>query len=378
MDHGRAGEPPPPARNLPEHYRWMGLSIVVALAALAIAATRAPDNLLLSLPFVLAWLAAPALVYWLSLVRPDRETSELTADDAAKLRSIARHTWRYFETFVTAEDNHLPPDNFQEDPRPTVAHRTSPTNIGLYLLSVVAARDFGWIGLLDKAERLEATLGTMNRMQRFRGHFYNWYDTTDLRPLDPEYVSSVDSGNLAGHLIVARQSLRGGDRRPAPRPGRLHGHRRLPRPDARSTLPPARDCPATASPARRSPARSTRSRPNLQSQPFGGADPVATLVRLDEQAAKNRRSGRTPSSRPRTSAAASEVAAWAAATRATIDSHLRDLALIPDAFAGARDKDERSFPLRVLRPRREPQRAVAAVAAAPSQELASGVAERCR
>ena len=96
----------------------------------------------------------------------------------------------------------LPPDNFQEEPKPVVAHRTSPTNLGLYLLSVTAARDFGWIGMLETVERLEATLETMSRLERYRGHFYNWYDTLDLRPLDPKYISSVDSGNLAGHLIA--------------------------------------------------------------------------------------------------------------------------------------------------------------------------------
>ena len=118
------------------------------------------------------------------------------------LRLIARRTWRFFETFVTAKDHSLPPDNFQEEPKPTAAHRTSPTNIGLYLLSAVAANDFGWLGMIDTVDRLGATLSAMNRLERFRGHFYNWYDTHDLRPLDPKYISSVDSGNLAGHLIA--------------------------------------------------------------------------------------------------------------------------------------------------------------------------------
>ena len=103
----------------------------------------------------------------------------------------------------------LPPDNFQEDPRPVVAHRTSPTNMGLYLLSAVSARDFGWSGTLDFVERVEATFATMNRLERYRGHFYNWYDTRDLRPLDPRYVSTVDSGNLAGHLIALANACRG-------------------------------------------------------------------------------------------------------------------------------------------------------------------------
>src|SRR5207244_4795172 len=110
--------------------------------------------------------------------------------------------------FVGPDDHALPPDNFQEDPKPVVAHRTSPTNLGLYLLSTVAARDFGWIGAIDAVERLEATIETMSRLERFRGHFYNWYATTDLRPLDPRYVSSVDSGNLAGHLITLAQACR--------------------------------------------------------------------------------------------------------------------------------------------------------------------------
>ena len=107
----------------------------------------------------------------------------------------------------------MPPDNFQEEPKPVLAHRTSPTNLGLYLLSVVAAHDFGWLGTLETAERLDATLTTMNGLECFRGHFYNWYDTRNLRPLDPKYVSSVDSGNLAGHLIATWQRDAGDDRR---------------------------------------------------------------------------------------------------------------------------------------------------------------------
>ena len=132
----------------------------------------------------------------------------LSLADAATLRLIARRTWRFFETFVTAEDNMLAPDNFQEDPKPVLAHRTSPTNLGLYLLSAIAAHDFGWIGTHETVERMEATLATMSRLELFRGHFYNWYETRDLRPLEPKYVSSVDSGNLAGHLIAFANACR--------------------------------------------------------------------------------------------------------------------------------------------------------------------------
>src|SRR3546814_8918943 len=95
----------------------------------------------------------------------------------------------------------LPPDNFQETPSPVLARRTSPTNLGLYLLSTASAHDFGWAGARDTIERLDATMATMMKLDRYRGHFYNWYDTESLRALDPQYVSSVDSGNLAGHLV---------------------------------------------------------------------------------------------------------------------------------------------------------------------------------
>ncbi len=153
-------------------------------------------------PFAGLWVLSPVIARWAS--EPPRAAGHLDIgpSDARSLRLIGRRTWRFFETFVTAEDNMLPPDNFQEDPKPAVAHRTSPTNIGLYLLSVVAAHDFGWLGTLDALERLEATFATLGKMERHRGHFYNWYDSSDLHALEPKYISSVDSGNLAGHLIA--------------------------------------------------------------------------------------------------------------------------------------------------------------------------------
>ncbi len=159
-------------------------------------------------PFAVLWVLSPIVARWASLPAPAAGHLSMALNDALALRLIARRTWRYFETFVTVEDNMLPPDNFQEDPKPVIAHRTSPTNLGLYLLSVVAARDFGWLGTLGTVERLEATLSTMEKLERFRGHFYNWYDTSDLHPLEPKYISSVDSGNLAGHLIALSNACR--------------------------------------------------------------------------------------------------------------------------------------------------------------------------
>src|SRR5207237_2019039 len=91
--------------------------------------------------------------------------------------------------------------------RGQVAHRTSPTNIGLYLLSTLAAHDFGFITLPALLERIEKTLDTLERLELYRGHFLNWYDTLTLKPLPPAYVSTVDSGNLMGCLIVVRQGL---------------------------------------------------------------------------------------------------------------------------------------------------------------------------
>ncbi|MDH5319746.1 MAG: protein ndvB [Nitrospira sp.] len=190
-------------------YRRMAGGVALAVvAAGGVALFGSYESWVAVAPFVLLWLSAPAVARWVSL--PPRLTGvgPIAPADARTLRLIARRTWRFFETFVSPEDHALPPDNFQEDPNPVVAHRTSPTNIGLYLLSTLAARDLGWLGTLDATERLEATLATMNRLELLSGHFYNWYDTRTLRPLDPKYVSTVDSGNLAGHLLVVGNGCR--------------------------------------------------------------------------------------------------------------------------------------------------------------------------
>jgi cyclic beta-1,2-glucan synthetase len=183
-------------------YRGMagGVALGLTLAAGVVAAV--PASWPLVLPFALLWAGAPALAFRISRATPKARLLSISSADATDLRLIARRTWRFFETFVTPVDNMLPPDNFQEAPRPALAHRTSPTNIGLYLLSAVAARDFGWAGTIETVERLEAALDSMRKLARFKGHFFNWYDTQNLGALEPVYVSSVDSGNLAGHLIA--------------------------------------------------------------------------------------------------------------------------------------------------------------------------------
>lgn len=158
-------------------------------------------------PFAIVWLAAPAIAHWLSISTALEDELSASEFDRRSLRVIARRTYRYFEQFVTASENMLPPDNFQEDPKAVIAHRTSPTNIGLYLLSTASARELGWIGLAQAVEKIESSFNSIQKLEKFRGHLFNWYDTESLIPLEPRYISSVDSGNLAGHLIALANCL---------------------------------------------------------------------------------------------------------------------------------------------------------------------------
>jgi cyclic beta-1,2-glucan glucanotransferase len=204
-------------------YRWMSGGVVLAGGAALVVAFVGRDAWAPAAPFLLLWALSPVIARRASLPGALAGAAPLADADAQSLRLVARRTWRYFETFITAEDHALPPDNLQEDPTPVIAHRTSPTNIGLYLLSVVAARDFGWIGTRDTVDRLDATLATMQTLERFHGHFYNWYDTGDLHPLEPRFISAVDSGNLAGHLIALGAACRQMAAAPAAATGWLGG-----------------------------------------------------------------------------------------------------------------------------------------------------------
>jgi cyclic beta-1,2-glucan glucanotransferase len=185
-------------------WRWMRPACGLALALLALIAFGFQDRLPVAAPFLIVWLLSPALAYWISRPLPVREIV-LSERERAELRRIARRTWRFFETFVGPEDHHLPPDNFQEDPHAVVAHRTSPTNISTFLLATLAAHDLGYLNRSELIENLDLTCSSLEQLERFRGHFYNWYETETLRPLMPTYISTVDSGNFAGHLIALRQ-----------------------------------------------------------------------------------------------------------------------------------------------------------------------------
>ncbi|CAH0338566.1 glucoamylase family protein [Rhizobium sp. CECT 9324] len=194
--------------SIGSYYGSMRHAPILAVLSVGVAALPGGYGYLIGLPFACLWVLSPLLAWYVSQSAETEDSLEVPEHVAIELRKIARRTWRYFETFVTAGDNYLPPDNFQETPEPVVAHRTSPTNIGVYLLSVVSARHFGWLSFEQTIERLEQTIATIERMDKYRGHLFNWYHTDTLQTLGPRYISAVDSGNLAGHLIAISSACR--------------------------------------------------------------------------------------------------------------------------------------------------------------------------
>ncbi len=304
------------------HLRWSPL--LAATAGLLVGVFR-PESWPVAAPLVLYWALAPALAWWLSVPQGRLERRRLSPEDKRRLRLVARRTWRFFETFVNEREHALPPDNFQEDPDAVVAHRTSPTNMGMYLLSTQAAHDFGWIGISDMVRRLEATLETMASMRRHHGHFFNWYGTMDLEPLEPLYISTVDSGNLAGHLITLAQGCRQRIGRPLPGPHVADG--------IRDALEPLREA--------------------LERFPHGARTEVVTPSQLREALSAMKAELDEAPSAPEWSAwfarvetraeslldmvrtlagvghaSSSELEDWATAVRDTVQSHARDLALL--------------------------------------------------
>ena len=181
--------------------RTMSVAPLTAALSLVTIAVVNPQTLAIASPFLIAWGASPAIAWWLSRLIP-LPVVRLNDPQRQFLRKMARRTWRYFEVFVTAEDNWLPPDNVHVNPREVIASRTSPTNIGMALLADLAAFDFGYCSGTRLMNRTHKTFGTLAKLERHQGHFFNWYDTKTLAPLLPRYVSTVDSGNLAGHLRV--------------------------------------------------------------------------------------------------------------------------------------------------------------------------------
>ncbi len=185
--------------------RMLGGQVLV-IGCLTIVSLLAPACQILSIPLTVFWVSAPFWVFLIS--RPIRErVYHFQSQDYSFLRNIALRTWLFFENTVGPENNWLPPDNLQIEPANGIAHRTSPTNIGLMLASTVAARDFGYLTTSTMLERIQHTLDTLKLLPRWNGHFYNWYDTLTLKPLQPVYISTVDSGNLVAYLLTVKQSF---------------------------------------------------------------------------------------------------------------------------------------------------------------------------
>ncbi|HSC79993.1 MAG TPA: glucoamylase family protein, partial [Chitinolyticbacter sp.] len=186
--------------------RRMWVAPVTAIATGVAVAQLGAAPMLAAAPILLLWLLSPAIASWVSQPIELRETT-LSASQIRFLRGVTRRTWAFFEHLAGPTDHWLPPDNYQQYRQVTVAHRTSPTNIGLGLLANLTAYDFGYISTGQLVFRTANTLHTLRRMERYRGHWYNWYDTRTLEPLYPRYVSTVDSGNLAGHLMILQTGL---------------------------------------------------------------------------------------------------------------------------------------------------------------------------
>jgi cyclic beta-1,2-glucan synthetase len=157
-----------------------------------------------ALPPVLSWLSAPA-VAWLLSLRGKSSQDKISKNEQALLRDTAKRTWNYFNHYLTPRYNYLIPDNLQVFPEERVAERTSPTNIGLSLLAIVSAYDLGFLSLSEAVAKLDAVLASLEKLERFQGHFLNWYEITQARALTPRYVSTVDSGNLVGHLMLLEE-----------------------------------------------------------------------------------------------------------------------------------------------------------------------------
>ena len=188
-------------------WREMTVEPLSALAVTLLILILRPDSLAAAAPFLLGWMVSPYIAVRISR-RVSRVSMQLSQKQEHDLRLLARSTWLFFEHFIGPEDHWLPPDHFQEDPRGLVAHRTSPTNIGLLLLSTLAAYDLGYIGAEELELRVRNAFEILGQLERNRGHFLNWYDTQSLTPLPPRYISTVDSGNLAACLLVLQQGFK--------------------------------------------------------------------------------------------------------------------------------------------------------------------------
>ena len=195
------------ADDLPGFIRAMIVSPLTAvlIGTLLLVAGRS-DMIAAALPWLAAWLLSPLVAWWISQPLPPPAV-QLSIPEQRFLATAGRRTWRYFEEYVTSHTHGLPPDNVQMNGEVVIAARTSPTNIAMALLSDLAACDFGWCSVARLVGRVGHTFDTLGSLERHRGHLFNWYDIHTLAPLPPQYVSTVDSGNFVGSLLVLAGGL---------------------------------------------------------------------------------------------------------------------------------------------------------------------------
>jgi cyclic beta-1,2-glucan synthetase len=179
------------------------LTCLITIVVFYIDVTALP----IAAPFLILWFISPLIAKVISKPIP-KVKEQLGEEDIIFVRRLARRTWLFFETFVGPADNWLPPDNYQEDPHGIISHRTSPTNIGMMFLSNLSAWDFGYLGPTEFASRVLASLDSLEKLEHYRGHIFNWYNTQTLEVLLPRYVSTVDSGNLAAALLTLNEGCK--------------------------------------------------------------------------------------------------------------------------------------------------------------------------
>lgn len=198
-------------KNLKNDYlsyvKRMKVSIVFSLLMIILSFFKGKIYPIYSISIGVIWMISPFIAYKVS-VEQTKNKLDISNQDLRLLRRIARKTWRYFEDFADKDNNYLPPDNYQLNPYNGVAYRTSPTNIGFLLISILSARDLGYITTTEMVNRIDKTIATLEKMEKWEGHFYNWYNTKNLKPLMPFFISSVDSGNLIGYMMTVMQGIR--------------------------------------------------------------------------------------------------------------------------------------------------------------------------
>lgn len=193
--------------DIKSYFKLMNKGVLISVLTLALVYILNPHNIWIGLIISFLWFISPIAAFKISNEDKD-EKKMISEKDLRTLRRISRKTWNYYEEFTNEENNFIPPDNFQEYPYNGLAYRTSPTNIGFYLLAVLSARDFGYISTKRMIDLIEKTIYTINKMDKWEGHLYNWYGTLDLKPLRPYFISTVDSGNFVAYLIVLKEGIK--------------------------------------------------------------------------------------------------------------------------------------------------------------------------